>query len=339
MASFGDALRGFGSVLNPQVAQEVAGDERQQQAQQNQIGMLMLQKKIQEQSPEYQAKLEAVKNEKLFREEVQSAGGDMAKVAGAAVKYGKPELAANIYNQQEARAARVQQAHDALEARKMELQMRIDDKALDRDQKERYNGLMADLKQQQMVLSAENAKNQYELKKLQFTTQGDKQLVQNTQKLQGALEKANLPQTDSVLGGVEDALKKTPDLSEYISGPKSRIPDMIAGKEIGLGRQAFQKLFNITLKDRSGAAVTNQELERLKQEFATGVFKTKEQLEGAVKEVRRIVDNHYTSVAAGFGPDVLEAYNENLRGLNGKVVIKVPKKASTTSGDDPLGIR
>lgn len=131
MASFGDALRGFGSVLNPQVAQEVAGDERQQQAQQNQIGMLMLHKKLEEQSPEYQAKIEALKNEKLFREEVAKSDGDMSKMATAAMKYGKPEIAANIFKAHEDRAARLQMASENVENRKLQLEQ-LHEQALSR---------------------------------------------------------------------------------------------------------------------------------------------------------------------------------------------------------------
>lgn len=325
MASFGDALRGFGSVLNPQVAQEVAGDERQQQAQQNQIGMLMLHKKLEEQSPEYQAKLEAVHNDKQFRLAATEAKGDQAKIAAAAVQYGKPELAISLYKNQEDRAARIQQAHDALEARRQELEMKISDKALDRDQKDRFNTMMGELKAQGLSMQAELAKSNQELKRMQFGMKADQGLQRQVQQLGGALEKANLPEADAVLGNVETALKKTPDLAEYLSGPKSLLPDMVVGNDIAAGRQAFNKLFNITLKNRSGSAVTSQELDRLKQEFATGAFKTPTQLQKAVDQARDIVNKHYTSVTAGFGPDALNAYNENIRGLGGKVTLEVPK--------------
>jgi hypothetical protein len=80
--AFGDVLRGLGSVLNPAVAQEVAKEDEQNRGAQQQVGMLRLRQQMEQQSPEYQAKVEALKNEKLFREEVAGAGGDMAKVAG-----------------------------------------------------------------------------------------------------------------------------------------------------------------------------------------------------------------------------------------------------------------
>lgn len=325
MAGFGDTLRNMGSVLNPQVAQQLGQEEQQQNGLQNQVGMLMLHKKLEEASPEYQAKIEALNNEKQFRLAATEAKGDQAKIAAAAVQYGKPELALSLYKNQEDRAARVQQAHDTLAARKDDLEAKLADRSLDRDMKERLNQTILDMKQQQLSLQGEIAKGNQELKRMQFSMQGDQQLVKNTQKLQGALEKANLPEADATLGAVEDALKKTPKLAEFLSGPKSMLPDMVVGNDIATGRQAFTKLFNITLKNRSGSAVTNQELERLKNEFATGAFKTPQQLQSAVDQARNIVSKHYASVAAGFGKETLDAYNENVRGFGGRVVLDSEK--------------
>jgi len=104
MAGFGDVLRGLGSVLNPQVAQQLGEEQRQERGAesqlQKQLGMLMLTKQIEQQSPEYQAKVEALKNEKGFREEASAAGSDLVKLTAAAAKYGKPEIAAGLLKQQ-----------------------------------------------------------------------------------------------------------------------------------------------------------------------------------------------------------------------------------------------
>lgn len=323
--NFGDVLRGLGSVLNPQVLQQVEAEDRQQQQQAGQTANLLLQNELMKQSPEFQMKLEALKNQKGFREAVQGAGGDMTKIASAAMQYGKPEVAMGIYNKQEDRAARLQQAHDALEARRQELEMKISDKSLDREQKDRFNTMMAEMKQQGLNLQGEIARGNQELKKMQFTMKADQDLVKNTQKLQSALEKANLPEADATLGAVEEALKKNPNVAEYINGPKSILPDAVVGPEITQARQAVNKLFNITLKARSGAAVTQQELDRLKQEFAIGVTKKPSQLQDAIDQARNILSKHYTSVTAGFGKDALDAYNENIRGFGGRVVLDSAK--------------
>lgn len=323
--AIGDVLRGLGSVLNPQVAQEAAQEDRAKQGQEQQIGMLLLQKRIQEQSPQYQAQVEALNNEKGFRQAAAQAGGDPVKLASAAVQFGKPELAVNLYNQQEARAARIQQAQQSFDLKEKELTQRSEDKAADRASRDQAQAQLFELKKQGLALQGELAKSNQELKRMQFEMKADDGLKKQTQQLGVALEKANLPEADAVLGGVEDALKKNPKLAEYISGPKSMIPDMALSTDIAAGKQAFNKLFNITLKNRSGSAVTNQELERLKNEFAAGAFKTPQQLGKAVDQARNIISKHYASVTAGFGKDALDAYNENIRGLGGRVVLDSAK--------------
>jgi len=162
---------------------------------------------------------------------------------------------------------------------------------------------------------------------------------QNVQKLQTDLEKANLPIVDATLGKAEAAIAANPDIAEYIAGPKSSLPDRLTPSYVQTGRTDFQSLFNITLKDRSGAAVTNQELDRLKQEFAAGLFKTDTQLKAALGRMRDIIQTHYAAIAAGHGPDVLNAYNENLQALGGRVVLRPtvqkPGSAPATAAPAP----
>ena len=141
--------------------------------------------------------------------------------------------------------------------------------------------------------------------------------------LSKGLEQAKLPEANAVLANVETALKAAPDLAGYLTGPKSLLPDMALPENIRAGRQALTKLFNIELKNRSGAAVTVPEFERLKDEFGRGVFKTAKQIEGAVAQAREILGTHYRSVAAGFGPEVLQEYNDNLTAIGGKPVIDI----------------
>lgn len=322
MPQLGDVLRGLGSVLNPAVAQDVAQEDARRQAQDQQLRMIALQQLIQRGSPEYQAKMEALQNERNFRTAAQAAGGDPVKLAAAAAQYGKPELAVSLYNQQEARAARLQQAKEANDMKFLQLQ-----------QAGTNAEAMQELKRQGLALQAEIAKGNQDLKRMQFGMQQDNQLKKQTQQLGAALEKANLPEADAVLDGVEQALQKSPQIAEYISGPKSAIPDWMVPDDVKFGRQAFQKLFNITLKTRSGSAVTNQELERLKSEFAAGTFKTPQQLQAAVDQARNIINKHYQSVASGYGKEALDSYNENLRGFGGRVVLSGGKQ------EDPLGIR
>lgn len=143
----------------------------------------------------------------------------------------------------------------------------------------------------------------------------DTNVAKSVQQLGRDLEKANLPQTIAVL---EQAAKITPALAEYVTGPQSIIPDRMVPVEARDARQDIAKLFNITLKDRSGAAVTNQELERLKNEFGQGLIKTGAQLITAISRAKQIVNAHYQGIAASYGKPTLDAYNENLESIGGK---------------------
>lgn len=140
--------------------------------------------------------------------------------------------------------------------------------------------------------------------------------------LSKGLEQAKLPQMNAVLKDAEKAIEVA-GVAESVSGLKSKAPDRFFSKEVREGRQALTKLFNIELKDRSGAAVTNQELDRLKDEFGQGVFKTPEQIKNAVSKARDIVNAHYRGIAAGFPKEAQEAYNQNLRDAGGTPVIDI----------------
>jgi len=81
------------------------------------------------------------------------------------------------------------------------------------------------------------------------------------------------------------------------------------GKQV---RQALQTMMNITLKNRSGAAVTVPEFERFKKEFSSGLFQTDKALFNAVERIRRIFNQHKLSLAAAFPNDVVRKYSEGL---------------------------
>ena len=201
----------------------------------------------------------------------------------------------------------------------------------------RRNREKADFDRQMLELRGELGREGLDIKRAAAEQTKQRALDQNVQQLGTALERANLPQSHSVLSEVEKTLEKTPDLADYISGPKSALPDLMVGKDIALGRQAFQKLFNITLKDRSGAAVTNPELERLKKEFATGAFKTADQLKGGVDQARTIISDHYRAISSGYGEEALNAYNENIKTFGGVPIDLGSKGPATPSGTPKEG--
>lgn len=281
-------------------------------------------------SPEARARLTALENDTNFRTAMRDANGDMAKIANAAMSYGKPEVAMQIFNQQENRVATLQRHKESLAARQQELQMRMEDRAATREQQGQYQQMMVQLRREALGLQSQIAQGNQSLQALRIEMMGDKvqrekakENLQITQKLGAAFEKAGLPQMDEVLRQAEAAIAKD-DVLAYVNGPKSSIPDFAVGKEITDARQSVQKLFNITLKDRSGAAVTTQELERLKSEFGQGLFKTPAQLRNAVTKARTIVENHYKGIAAGFGKGALDSYNQNMEEIGGNKVLTGP---------------
>jgi hypothetical protein len=195
---------------------------------------------------------------------------------------------------------------------------------------------------QQLTLQQKIADSNEILKRLGLDIQQQRadqtagqQAQKQTQNLGTALERAGLPEADATLRAAEEALQKRPDLPEYMSGAKSMLPDVALPQDITSGRQAFQKLFNITLKTRSGAAVTPQEFERLKQEFGTGVWKKPEQFRAALDQARNIMANHFRGVAAGYGPDALEGYNQNLRDTGGTPLLESQGDAAQTPQGAP----
>lgn len=370
MAGLGDVLRGLGSVLNPQVNQEVESDYQKRQAQQQalqQFALGQIVKGVESgaiapdrlpaplqglvgASPEAQARMEALKTERDYRAALAGLGDNPTEeqIAQTAVKFGKPEVAAAYAKSKEDRAARIQSAADNLEMRRQALEQQRD-LALQRaaDQKER-DAINAGFRQQSLALQAQIAASNAEMRRLglnmqaqnmdlrrdQINLQAGQRTQQKVSQLSAALEKANLPEADAVIGSVESILSTKPEIAEYISGPKSLIPDMALPSEITAGKQAFQKLFNITLKNRSGAAVTIPEFERLKAEFGSGAFKKPDQLRAALEQARTIINKHYASIASGFGKDALDAYNENAKALGARVVL-----GESVGKEDPLGIR
>jgi hypothetical protein len=100
MARFGDLLRGFASVLSPQVAQEVAAEDQQNKASERQMGMFALQNLVQD---------------KRFQQEM--ANKEKESEANRAFQKAKAD---------EDRAARLLQFEQTLDARKDQLAFQRD---------------------------------------------------------------------------------------------------------------------------------------------------------------------------------------------------------------------
>jgi hypothetical protein len=331
--------------LPPGLAGYVQAQQQNQQQGMQQMQMAGLIQQL-------QARQEAAEKQKAYQTELSGATTDEQREA-VALKYGGPEALVKHADRKAAMVDRREAQQAALEQKGEAARARLEQQTQYANMMHEYRMAQAKTAEEKVAADAahkaqvlqfqqQNAATMAELRRLGLQSQTDRadaaknaNLQRQTQQLGTALERAGLNEVDSVLRGVEDAIKKTPELPEYLSGIKSLAPDLVVSKDIAAGRQAFQKLFNITLKNRSGAAVTNQELERLKQEFATGAWKTPEQLKAGVEQARKIISDHYRGIASGFGTDVLDAYNVNLREMGGTPLLE-PRGTPTTPNSGPI---
>jgi len=371
MGGFGDVLRGLGSVLNPQVAQGLEQERVQGQARSAQEQQFMLQQLVKgvesgaidpaklppqlqgmvAPSPEAQAKMEAMKNERAYRTDLGALGPQATEdqMAQLAVKHGKPEVAAAYAKTKEDRAFRIQSAADNLklkqdtliQQRDLALERAADQRARDQIGQE-FKAQSLALQAQQAGISNEMRRMGLDMQRMGLDIQKDKATQAGTQqtqaqvtKLSAALEKAGLPEADAVLSAVEKNLKDVPDLSKYLTGPASKLPDFAIPDKAKEARQALDKLFNITLKMRSGSAVTQQELDRLKSEFGIGGMKSQVQIENAVKAAREIMTNHYAGIASGYGKPAFDQVNSNREELGLSKNMPVNGKPSAPADTPP----
>ena len=93
---------------------------------------------------------------------------------------------------------------------------------------------------------------------------------------------------------------------------------------------AVSKIFNAELKDRSGAAVTTSEMQRLKTEFASGKFNSEPEMVQALKDYKVAAAQALRNREAGFKPEVLEEYKA--RGGQTSADIDGPVAMVTPSG-------
>jgi len=142
------------------------------------------------------------------------------------------------------------------------------------------------------------------------------------------------PRLEGILDSVEAIINKTygpegkGDLPGY--GITSVLPDWAVGQEAQDLRQSAVKLFNIELAERSGAAVTKQELDRLRDEFKQGAWRTDRQFVEGVKQYRNLLEDYKQSVVAGYDPAVVSRYTDQGGVRMRKQIAKVQPKPKVT---------
>lgn len=142
------------------------------------------------------------------------------------------------------------------------------------------------------------------------------QVVKLGKELSGELPalSGNVAKIEELLGASLDTFDPK---TKTLAGKKVDLP----GKSIvGIGRvympgstgeefeSAFKGIFNSLLKQRSGAAVTNQELARMRAEFAAGQFNTEEKMLEAVYRFKRALRKEMMQKEKSFLPEAVERF-------------------------------
>jgi hypothetical protein len=127
-----------------------------------------------------------------------------------------------------------------------------------------------------------------------------------------AVEKSKTAGSLSSLGlaenKVNELLSKTGNIPGFGTG--AFLPDILVGSQGREVRQLVQTLTNITLKDRSGAAVTTPEFERLKTELGTSITKTDQDLIKGLVNFRKGLTSVVNSALGGIDQQDLNRYFE-----------------------------
>jgi hypothetical protein len=179
------------------------------------------------------------------------------------------------------------------------------------------------------------AKEEREEKRIEEGTQRLSKDVAGTQDMLGALD-----EVEAELGAPVDSYTrdKSGDLFDE-SGKKVDLPGVSIP---GLGRTSFydskarnlnsaaSRVFNATLKDRSGGAVTDTELSRLKTEFNEGKYNTEAELIAALQRYKRQTQLVLKNREAGYKPEVVSRYTE--QGGRTSQTIGAPRAATVSGG-------
>lgn len=133
------------------------------------------------------------------------------------------------------------------------------------------------------------------------------QLDKDTNRYSNELEKSGIPAAVSNLEEVEKKIGTKGDIPGYgmVDG---MMHDVLAGQDGRDVRQSVAALFNTVLKDRSGAAVTDPELERLKKEFGDGTMKTEADLRNGVAKYRARLEQIIKNRNAGTDETARQEY-------------------------------
>lgn len=132
---------------------------------------------------------------------------------------------------------------------------------------------------------------------------------EETRKLASSINSSGLPQAWATMKEIEDNIPpKGEDIPGF--GATGLLPTAFLSKKGKDLRTAFQTLLNVTLKDRSGAAVTPPEFERLKVELGSFTGATDEDFRRGIDRAKKALQETTRAILAGYPEDSYERYIE-----------------------------
>lgn len=250
------------------------------------------------------------------------AGGDVAdginQIRGQDAKI-REELVGNVQRQYDADAKRAEARARLMSDLQNKLAERQLRQQIERDKNEARLAEANLRREDRQALRAIEAERRQESRQERLDKRLEDEIRQAEKRLAPAVDIQN------TLANVEDKLGFALDAAEIKDGQVivgGEAKDLPGVSIPGLGRRTFYdsdarqlqsaigKVFNVELKDRSGAAVTTPELERLKEEFASGKFNSEAEMVQALKDYKRLAAIALKNAEAAFRPEVLERYAE-----------------------------
>lgn len=124
-----------------------------------------------------------------------------------------------------------------------------------------------------------------------------------------AVNKSGYPAMKQRISEIKELIPESGSVPGF-GGIKNSMPEFLLSPEGRQLRQRFQDLFNIVLKERSGAAVTVDEMERLKKAFGAGTLQTADQLREGLRSLESGLDASFQNTYGGYDPRVKQLYQK-----------------------------
>jgi len=123
------------------------------------------------------------------------------------------------------------------------------------------------------------------------------------------INKADIVTSYTTLSNLENFIQdldNIPGAGPFAGG----VPKFLLSAEGKQFRLLYNKLINLELKDRSGAAVTVPEFERFRQEYPLGFARTEKEIREAIKTAKQIFDSRLLSLYSLYPKNITSIYSK-----------------------------